>query len=156
MSFTSGDRIRHETTGDDGFPQVRYGFVIEEHDGPDGDPDITGPIPILLDGELGGQLVDPGTVQPVAPTTVVFELTGTDLIDEPGLRRGLVDLWKAEADEAGLDVDALHLLGSEECGDCEADGVWCLAELHVGDETYLLRAAQVDGDKVRIGAERPC
>lgn len=156
MSFTSGDRIRHETTGDDGYPQVRYGFVVEEHDGIDGDPDTTGPIPIILDGELAGLLVDATTVQLVSPTTVVFELPGTDLIDEPGLRKGLVDMWKAEADEAGLDVDALHLLGAEECGDCEADGTWCLADLHVGDETYLLRASVVPGDTVRICAERPC
>jgi len=156
MSYSSGDRIRHETTGDDGFPQTRYGFVVEAHDGPEGDPDITGPIPIILDGELAGQYVDPATVQHVAATTVVFVLQGADLIDQPGLRKGLVDMWKAEADEAGLDVDALHLLGAEECGDCEADGIWCLADLHVGDETYVLRASLVAGDRVRICAERPC
>ena len=27
MTFTPGDRIRYECTGDDGLPLVRYGFV---------------------------------------------------------------------------------------------------------------------------------
>lgn len=147
MTLTPGDRIRYECTGDDGLPLVRYGFV-------GGVAGTDGPVVVLLDGELGGDVVNLAEVQPVTVTTVELILHGTDLVDEPDLRRGLVSLWHAEADTAGLDIDSLRAMGD---GECDSSGCWCLAELHAGDERYLLRAVQLDheADTVRVRAERP-
>jgi hypothetical protein len=145
--FSPGDRIRYECTGDDGLPLVRYGFV-------GGIAGSTGPVVVMLDGELGGDVVNLSEVQPVTVTTVELILNGTDLVDEPELRRGLVSLWHAEADTAGLDIDSLRAMGD---GECDAPGGWCLAELHSGGERYVLRAVQYDHepDTVRVRAESP-
>ena len=147
MMLSPGDRVRYECTGDDGLPLVRYGFV-------GGVGGTQGPVIVLLDGELSGELVDIDDVQPVTVLTVELILHGIDLLDEPELRRGLVSLWHAEADTAGLDIDALHPLGD---GECNEPGKWCLAELHSGDERYLLRAVRCDREPetVRVRAELP-
>ena len=64
-------------------------------------------------------------------------LEGNDLIKEAELRKGLLSLWLAEADTAGLDIDCWHPMGD---GVCDAPGKWCLAEIEVGGEQYVLRA----------------
>ena len=51
MTFSLGDRVRWTTIGDDGLPLVRYGFV----GGVAGDG---GPVMVMLDGELGGDVID--------------------------------------------------------------------------------------------------
>lgn len=147
MTFSQGDRIRYVCTGDDGFPLVRYGFI-------GGIAASHGPVVVMLDGEIAGDVVNVDQVQPVTVTTVELLLHGTDLIDEAELRRGLVSLWHAEADTAGLDIDSLHPFGD---GECDAPGGWCLAELHAGGERYVLRAVQCDRepDIVRVRAESP-
>ena len=86
MTLSPGDRIRYECTGDDGLPLVRYGFV-------GGVAGTDGPVVVMLDGELGGDVVNLAEVQPVTVTTVQLCLNGCDLVDEPELRRGLVALW---------------------------------------------------------------
>ncbi len=147
MTFSSGDRIRYECTDDDGFPLVRYGFI-------GGVAGSTGPIVVMLDGELTGDVVNMAEVQPVTITTVELILHGADLVDEAELRRGLVALWLAEADTAGLDIDALHQIGD---GECDAPGGWCLAQLIAGGEEYVLRAVQLphEPETVRVRAEHP-
>lgn len=147
MTLGPGDRVRYECTGDDGLPLVRYGFV-------GGIAASGGPVIVMLDGELAGDVVHLSELQPVTVTTVELILHGTDLVDEPDLRRGLVSLWHAEADSAGLDIDALHPMGD---GECEKTGGWCLAELLSGGERYVLRALQHDHepDTVRVRAELP-
>ncbi len=147
MTLNPGDRIRYECTGDDGLPLVRYGFV-------GGLSGNQGPVVVMLDGELGGDVVNLDDVQPVTVLTVELILHGTDLLDEPELRRGLVSLWHAEADTAGLDIDELHALGD---GRWDAADLWCLADLHAGDERYVLRAMRCDRepDTVRVRAELP-
>ncbi len=147
MTLSPGDRIRYECTGDDGLPLVRYGFV-------GGVAGSDGPVVVMLDGELGGDVVNLTEVQPVTVTTVELCLHGCDLVDEPELRRGLVALWMGEADTAGLDIDSLQALGD---GQCNSPGEWCLAELHSGGERYVLRAAPLphDPDIVRVRAESP-
>lgn len=147
MTFSSGDRIRYECTDDDGFPLVRYGFI-------GGVAGSTGPIVVMLDGELTGDVVNVAQVQPVTITTVELILHGADLVDEAELRRGLVALWHAEADTAGLDIDALHPIGD---GECDAPGGWCLARLIAGGEEYVLRAVQLphEAEMVRVRAEHP-
>jgi len=146
MSLSPGDRIRYECTGDDGLPLVRYGFV-------GGVAGTAGPIVVMLDGELAGDVVNLAEVQPVTVTTVELRLHGADLVDEPALRRGLLSLWHAEADTAGLDIDHLHPMGD---GECDRPGGWCLAELQVGAERYVLRAVHTpdEPDVVCIRAER--
>lgn len=147
MTFSSGDRIRYECTDDDGFPLVRYGFI-------GGIAGSTGPVVVMLDGELTGDVVDMAQVQPVTITTVELILHGADLVDEAELRRGLVALWHAEADTAGLDIDALHPIGD---GECDSPGGWCLARLIAGGEEYVLRAVQLphEPEMVRVRAEHP-
>jgi hypothetical protein len=147
VTFTPGDRIRYECTGDDGLPLVRYGFV-------GGIAGTNGPVVVMLDGELGGDVLNVEDVQPVTVTTVELVLHGTDLVDEPELRRGLVSLWLGEADTAGLDIDSLHPMGD---GECDAPGGWSLADLRAGGERYVLRAVQLphELDIVRVRAETP-
>ena len=130
--LSPGDRIRYECTGDDGLPLVRYGFV-------GGVAASGGPVVVMLDGELGGDVVNLEQVQPVTVTTVELLLHGTDLIDDPELRRGLLALWQAEADSAGLDIDCTRTIGD---GECDAPGGGCLAELTAGGGRYVLRAVQ--------------
>ena len=147
MTFRPGDRVRFECVDDDGLPMVRYGFV-------GGVAGSDGPVVVMLDGELGGDILDLSQIQPVTITTVELCLTGSDLMTEPELRRGLVALWHAEADTAGLDVDALHPLGD---GLRDSSDSWALAELMAGGEQYVVRAFQLpnEPDMVRIRADRP-
>lgn len=146
MTFRPGDRIRVELVGDDGLPIVRYGFV-------GGVAGSQGPIVVMLDGELSGDVLDPSQIKPVTVTSVELCLHGSDLMQEVELRRGLVALWQAEADAAGLDVDELHPLGD---GLPEADDAWTLAELLAGGEQYVVRAFQLphEPEVVRVRADR--
>jgi hypothetical protein len=139
--------VRIETMADDGLPLVKYGFVGGVANG-------DGPVVVMLDGELGGNEVDLRSVQLVSITNVELCLAGADLMNEPELRRGLVNLWHAEADTAGLDVDALRPFGD---GRAEDDDSWALAELLAGGEHYVVRAFRYphEPDIVRVRAERP-
>jgi hypothetical protein len=144
VTLSPGDRIRYECIGDDGLPLVRYGFV-------GGLAASDGPVVVMLDGELGGDVVNLTDVQPVAATTVELCLGGLDLIDDPTLRRGLLSLWLAEADTAGLDIDCWHPMGD---GECDEPGAWCLAELDIGGERYVLRVRpHLEPDMVLVRAE---
>lgn len=144
-SLSPGDRIRYEALGDDGFPIVRYGFI-------GGLAGNDGPVVVMLDGELGGDVVNLCDVRPVTVTTVELALTGDDLVDNPDYRHGLLELWCAEADTAGLDIDALMPFD----GPCDCDGTsWTLAELHAGEWCYELRAMRCPDEPrvVRVRAE---
>lgn len=147
MTFRPGDRIRVELVGDDGLPMVRYGFI-------GGVAGSGGPVVVMLDGELGGDVLDPSQIKPVTITSVELCLHGTDLMHEVELRRGLVALWQAEADAAGLDVDSLHSLGD---GLRDSSDSWALAELSAGGEHYVVRAFQLPNEPeiVRVRADRP-
>jgi len=127
--FSIGDRVRWSTTDDDGLPLVRYGFV-------GGVDSESGPALVMLDGELNGDVVVLDELESVSVTTVELHLAGDDLIDDPDLRRGLVHLWRAEAESAGLALDAVEPLG-----DGWADGAgWSLAEMTTGGDRYVVRA----------------
>ena len=146
MTFSLGDRVRWETTAEDGLPLVRYGFV-------GGVASERGPVMVMLDGELSGDVIDLDQLQPVSITNVELHLDGPDLIDDPELRRGLVHLWQAEAEQAGLDVDAMECLGA---GQLLPDQSWSLAALTSGGEQYVVRASRDDADPevVLIRAEQ--
>ena len=147
MSFQPGDRVRWETVGDDGLPLVRYGFV-----GSNGTDN--GSITVMLDGDLTGDtVVDLSQLAPVSITTVELCLNGVDLIDDPSLRQGLVNLWSAEADEAGLEIRSLERLGN---GVRQPDDGFALAELWAGSQQYVLRASPGDtNDTVHVRADIP-
>lgn len=130
-SFRPGDRIRYETVDDDGFPLVRYGFVGGETNGG------SGPVVVMLDGELGGDVVEIDELAAVHIGSVTLTLDGRDLLDDPSLRQGLVNLWQAEADEAGLQIAALHRIGT---GVRDSSESYVLAELSACDQQYVLRA----------------
>ena len=132
--FHHGDRVRWETVGEDGLPLVRYGFV-------GGDIEIGDAVAVMLDGELKAGAIDTAQLAPVSVTNVVLHLTGADLLGEAQLRAGLVQLWLAEAETAGLDVGDVQAFGD---GWCDDGGRWTLAELTAGGDRYLVRAA-LDG-----------
>lgn len=145
--FHHGDRIRYATTGDDGFPIVRYGFVGGTTNG-------DGPVVVMLDGELGGDVVELDTIQPVHIRSVTLVLEGADLLDEPTLRQGLVNLWSAEAESAGLEIASMHCIGT---GVRDSSEGYALAELSSGGEQYVLRATLCldRPDTVMVHADRP-
>lgn len=145
-TFSPGDRIRYETVDDDGFPLVRYGFV-------GGAADDTGPVVVMLDGELGGDVVEIDKLAPVHIGSVTLTLDGRDLLDDPSLRQGLVNLWHAEAEDAGLQIAALHPVGT---GVRDSSEGYVLAELNTCDQQYVLRAtACPERDAVIVGASLP-
>lgn len=127
--YSLGDRIRYATTGVDGFPLVRYGFVgsLNSSDGP---------VTVMLDGELGGAVVDLALIEAVHISNVTLVLGGSDLLDDPSLRQGLVNLWAAEAESAGLQIATLNCIGT---GVRDSSEGYALAELHSGGHRYVLR-----------------
>ncbi len=130
--FQPGDRVRWLTTGDDGLPLTRYGFV----GGVNGDASR---VAVMLDGELKGDLViSLDELAPVEITTVELRLEGADLLDDPSLRQGLVNLWFAEADQAGLEIRAISPLGT---GVRDVGDGYALAELRAAGQAWVLRAA---------------
>lgn len=147
MTFSLGDRVRWSTIGDDGLPLVRYGFV----GGLVGD---TGPVVVMLDGELNGDVVASEQLEPVSITSIELRLDGGDLVDDPHLRQGLVHLWQAEAESAGLDIDSVHCMGAGYASD---PGAWSLADLWSGGRQYVVRALLTSRDPgvVTIRAEPP-
>jgi hypothetical protein len=141
--FSLGDRVRWATTGDDGLPLIRYGFV-------GGVASDIGPVVVMLDGEIGAEPVDLSQLEPVSITSVALHLDGPDLVDDPDLRRGLVNLWQAEAESAGLAVDSMHCLGA---GQPDAGAGWSLAELNSGGQRYVVRALRSLHGQVCVRAE---
>ena len=55
---------------------MRYGFV-------GGVAGEVGPVMVMLDGELGGDVIDLEQLEPVTITNVELHLDGRDLIEDP-------------------------------------------------------------------------
>jgi hypothetical protein len=146
VTFQAGDRVRWETTGDDGLPLVRYGFV--------GSYDGNGHATVMLDGDLTGDtVVDLGQLAAVSITSVELCLSGGDLLDDPSLRQGLIGLWSAEVDDAGLEIRSLERLGN---GVKESNDGFALAQLWAGSQQYVLRASRDNtGETVVVRADAP-
>jgi hypothetical protein len=113
-----------------------------------------GPVVVMLDGELGGDIVDLSELEAVTITSVELRLPGDDLFDDPMLRHGLAALWQAEADTAGLAIDSLHPLPAPRR---DASDSWVLAELVAGGEQFVVRATRQPNDPgiVVVRADRP-
>lgn len=147
-SFAPGDRICLRCTGEDGLPMVRYGFV-------GGCCQDDGTITLMMDDEVSTlTLPDTSELEPVTVTTIELRLGGADLLTDPLLRQGLVHLWRAEAELAGLDIDAIHLMGP---GLRDSSEGFVLAELMAGAEQYVVRAIcqPNDPETVVVRADRP-
>jgi hypothetical protein len=144
MKFRVGDRVKVRLEGDDGLPLVQYGFV-----GGVATPD--GPALVLLDDELGSEVVPLCDIEPIEVTTLELCLPGTDLCGDNALRRGLVVMWQAEAEQAGLAVENVVPMGD---GVLDDVGSWALAELWAGGERFVLRASMLanDPDMVHVRA----
>lgn len=143
-AFLPGDRVRVQSTGDDGFPLVRYGFIGSTVNG-------EGPVEVMLDDDLrGSTVVDRSQIQSVCITNLELRLSGADLLDEPSLRHGLAHLWAAEAEQAGLDIGALHPIGDDGRG-------YLLAQLTSAGEHWILRAIRESehSDVVSVRVEPP-
>ena len=87
-------------------------------------------------------------------SNVTLTLEGTDLLEDPALRQGLVHLWAAEAESAGLEIGAMHPMGA---GVSDSSQGFALAELTSAGEPYVLTASLCpsDLDAVLVHAERP-
>jgi hypothetical protein len=148
--LSAGDRIKLAGTDEDGLPYVRYGFV-----GPAGAPGHPSQqVVVLLDGELSAEEVPLAQVQLVTVTNVELCLQGDDLVSDPALRRGLLAMWCAEAENAGLALDRLCPLGD---GEVNQFGSWLLAYASAGGERYEIRACPHSGNPplIRLHAD-PC
>jgi len=145
--FHHGDRIRYASTDDDGFPVVRYGFI----GGVTGDH---GPVVVMLDGELGGDVVDADTLQPVHISNVTLTLEGSGLLEDPILRQALANMWVAEAESAGLQIAAMHLMGN---GVRDSSEGYAIAELSSAGEQYTLHAGVCPtvADAILVQAQLP-
>ena len=143
MNLQPGDRVRWLTTGDDGLPLVRYGFV--------GTGVHNGEVRVMLDGELKGNTLLPADdVAIVDITTVELRVAGIDMLDDPALRHGLVHLWSAEADQAGLDLGAIEFLPHEPI---HLDHTPIpLARVEAGGEQYILQACPARADALHVRA----
>ena len=75
------------------------------------------------------------------------------LLDDPSLRQGLVNLWAAEAESAGLQIASLHCIGT---GVRDSSEGYALAELSSGGEQYVLRATRCikQYDAIVVHADR--
>lgn len=143
MQFQPGDRVRWQTTGADGLPLVRYGFV--------GTGVNNGQVRVMLDGELKGNTVLPADdLALVHITNVELRLAGIDLLADPAMRQGLVHLWSAEADEAGLDLGAIAFLPHHAV---QLDNSPIpLARVEAGGMQYILQACPSRNDAIHVKA----
>lgn len=122
------------TVDDDGLPVVRYGTVGAEL--PSG-----GPVVVMFDDLLGGDIVDAGEIEAVTYDSIVLHLEGLDLVRNPVLRGGLADMWRAEADIAGLSIPAMFPLGTDDQpGVADAPDSWLLCEFTAPAGTHVVRA----------------
>ena len=145
MMYRPGDRVRFETTGDDGWPLIRYGFV-------GGVSGNGGPIVVMLDGELSGDVVNRSELQPVTITSVELLLRGADLIDDPDCAA----VWS----RCGMPRPTRRGSMSTNCtrsatGSASPMRAGRLAELMTADQHYIVRAIQLPNEPeiIRVRAE---
>lgn len=135
MHLRNGERVCVRTVDDEGVPIIRYGTVAADNR-------TTGPVVVLFDDLLGSDLVDISEVERIDYDTVELRFDGVDLFEDEGLRAGLAPMWRAEADIAGLRVEAIFALGDKGVGIADGSDSWLLAEFTVGGVTHVIRATR--------------
>ena len=87
------------------------------------------------------------------PTGSYMTAHGQDLM-AADMRQGLIHLWAAEAESAGLEISAMHPMGTGVRDSCQG---FVLAELTSAGEPYVLTASLCpsDLDAVLVHAARP-
>jgi hypothetical protein len=113
---------------------VRYGTVASDNR-------TNGPVAVLFDDLSGGDLVDASEVERIDYDTIELHLQGEDLMHDNVLRAGLTTMWRAEANLAGLTVDAMFPLGDNDAGIADGD-TWILAEFNISGTTHIVRATR--------------
>jgi hypothetical protein len=96
---------------------------------------------VLFDDLSGGDLVDASEVERIDYDTIELHLQGEDLMHDNVLRAGLTTMWRAEANLAGLTVDAMFPLGDNDAGIADGD-TWILAEFNISGTTHIVRATR--------------
>ncbi len=98
---------------------------------------------------------NPDSIEPVSICNVTLKLEGGDLLDDPSLRPGLVNLWHAEAEDAGLQIAAIHPVHNG-VGVRDSSEGYALAELTAAGDQYMLRATRcTTEDAILLQAGRP-
>lgn len=133
MMLRGGERVCVRTVDDEGIPIVRYGTIASDHRG-------SGPVAVMYDDLSGSDLVDVSEIRSVDYDTVELRFAGTEVMCDAELRRGLSAMWRAEADMAGLAVQAMFPIGHDDAGTFDGDASWTLAEFTVHGTTHVVRA----------------
>ena len=147
-TFGHGDRIRHSAVpAETEIPLIRYGFVVGTNRGDN-------PVMIMFDGDLRAGAVTETEIEHVRVSNLTLTLDGHDLLDDPSLRQGLVNLWVAEAECAGLRISSLDCMGT---GVRDSREGYALARLTSGGEQYVLRGSlcMYQYNAIVVHADRP-
>ena len=133
-SFHSGQRVRVSTVDTDGLPTVRYGTIGADVDSDD-------PVVVMYDDLLGSDTVNSSEIELLDLDAIELRLTGRDLLDNPLLRAGLAELWRAEVDRAGLAIATLFPMGKDDVVGVSDGEQFLLAEFTYNGETWVVRGA---------------
>jgi hypothetical protein len=145
VKLRAGDRIRLVRDDEVGLPCVAYGRV----GGVLGDEGLA---VVMLDGELGGDVVALSRLEPVRVDTLRLTVP-TDVLADPVERTGLAGMWHAEARAAGLCLAAVECWGDGRRDEAQR---WSLGSVVADGQTWVLTAAvPPGGSAVVVSAERP-
>ena len=142
-SFRSGQRVRVSTVDTDGLPTVRYGTIGADVDSDD-------PVVVMYDDLLGSDTVNSSEIELLDLDAIELRLTGRDLLDDPLLRAGLAELWRAEVDRAGLAIATLFPMEKGEVVGVVDGEHFLLAEFTYNGETWVVRGALASDDPTMV------
>ena len=153
MSWQPGDRVRVHLH-DDALPRAHYGMIAAP-------VSPTGDVTVIVSDDRNAvrQVTVPRhLVHPLNALTVELRLPSAELATSWTLRRGLGELWRAEALRAGIAVSSWQPLGTPPgAGLMASSDAWVVAELVAGGEQLVL-GVTVDLDAaepVTVRAHRP-
>jgi len=142
-SFRSGQRVRVSTVDTDGLPTVRYGTIGADVNSDD-------PVVVMYDDLLGSDTVNSSEIELLDLDAIELRLTGRDLLDDPLLRAGLAELWRAEVGRAGLVVATLFPMGKDDVVGVVDGEHFLLAEFTYNGETWVVRGALASDDPTMV------
>lgn len=154
MRLRTGDRVRVRRTDGEGLGHVVYGYL----DRVDAEK---GYAFVFVDDELRASHCVLHDVDAVEIGNVEVRFDSSELClalaHNPHLRRGLVFMWQAEAELAGISVERLEFLGHDGNGMHDHVDSWALASLVAGGESFWLRMwTQIPTQQSPEGFVRVC